>query len=417
MTAGEDHDAVRAEIQRVLSSKAFETSETQRRLLSYLARKSISGEADRLKEYTIGVEAFGKPSEYDPQEDSIVRNQASRLRLKLLDYYRAEGRSDPITIDLPKGGFRLTFQPAQPGGSVAGGATGAPGARPSGRAYLPWVVAAILGLACAVLGYRLALRSYDRFTPVVWPLSRVVNSRQPTVIVLDDSKMAMLRFLIGAHNSLQEYVSGDYPRAFLPADATPRESKLLNYLASSTMVSFADAANIKSIAALAGRLAPNIVVRFARDLRSRDLRQGNYIFMGSPIVNPWVSLFQDYLNFKEDDELVSKGEKYFLNRKPLPGEAPSYRWSPAGGVSYGTIALLPGENHNGNVLILQGLDQGGTEAVGLALSEPIPRARLREALAQRIPHPEDVWFEALIRAESIAGAPRGIDVVAVRVIR
>jgi hypothetical protein len=74
---------MRAQVGRLIQSKTFETSEVHRRLLQYLAEKSISGEADRLKEYTIGLEAFGKPPTYDPKHDSIVRLQAGRLRQKL----------------------------------------------------------------------------------------------------------------------------------------------------------------------------------------------------------------------------------------------------------------------------------------------------------------------------------------------
>jgi hypothetical protein len=58
---------VRAQVDRVLRSRTFETSEVHRRLLQYLAEKALAGEADRLKEYTIGIEAFGKPSSYDPR--------------------------------------------------------------------------------------------------------------------------------------------------------------------------------------------------------------------------------------------------------------------------------------------------------------------------------------------------------------
>ena len=35
----------------------------------------------------------------------------ARLRQKLAEYYRTEGLEDPILVDLPKGGFRLTFEP------------------------------------------------------------------------------------------------------------------------------------------------------------------------------------------------------------------------------------------------------------------------------------------------------------------
>lgn len=105
-----DADAIRAQVARLVHSKAFETSEVHRRLLQYLAEKTISGEADRLKEYVIGLEAFAKPPSYDPRQDSIVRLQVGRLRQKLLTYYQSEAAGDPILIGLPKGAFKLNFE-------------------------------------------------------------------------------------------------------------------------------------------------------------------------------------------------------------------------------------------------------------------------------------------------------------------
>src|ERR1051326_8225473 len=108
-SGGADTEAVRAQVERLLQSKTFATSEVHRRLLQYLAAKSISGEADRLKEYTIGLEAFGKPETYDPKQDSIVRFQIGRLRQKLSNYYHGEAVGDPLVISLPKGTFKLHF--------------------------------------------------------------------------------------------------------------------------------------------------------------------------------------------------------------------------------------------------------------------------------------------------------------------
>jgi len=106
-------EEIRAQVERLIRSKAFETSEIHRRLLQYLADKALSGEADRLKEYTIGLEAFGKPDTYDPRHDSIVRLQVGRLRQKLAAYYQTEAGSDDLLISLPKGGFKLDFQVVQ----------------------------------------------------------------------------------------------------------------------------------------------------------------------------------------------------------------------------------------------------------------------------------------------------------------
>jgi len=56
-------------------------------------------EGSRLNEYTIGLEVFDRPPNYDPQEDPILRNRISRLRLKLLKYYFGE------RVEIPDSGF------------------------------------------------------------------------------------------------------------------------------------------------------------------------------------------------------------------------------------------------------------------------------------------------------------------------
>jgi len=106
-------ETVLVQVERILHSDTFQNAEALRRLLKYLADKSVSGEADQLKEYTIGIDAFGKPSSYDPRHDSIVRLQAGRLRQKLAEYYRTEGKDDPLIVELPKGHFRLSCEPRQ----------------------------------------------------------------------------------------------------------------------------------------------------------------------------------------------------------------------------------------------------------------------------------------------------------------
>src|ERR1700687_2946141 len=106
-------EATHAQIQRILQSKAFRTSEIHRTLLSYLAEKSVSGTADGLKEYTVGLDVFAKPDSYDPRQESTVRMHVARLRQKLGEYYRTEGVDDPVLVDLPKGGFKVTFEPRE----------------------------------------------------------------------------------------------------------------------------------------------------------------------------------------------------------------------------------------------------------------------------------------------------------------
>jgi hypothetical protein len=104
-------EGVREQVDRILASDTLRASEVLRRLLRFLADKTFSGEADQLKEYSVGLDALGKPPTYDPRQDAGVRLQASRLRQKLDDYYRSEGRNDPLVIELPKGRFKIVWRP------------------------------------------------------------------------------------------------------------------------------------------------------------------------------------------------------------------------------------------------------------------------------------------------------------------
>src|ERR1700730_14209398 len=101
------------QVQRIIQSKAFRTSEVHRNLLHYLAEKSLSGTADSLKEYTVGLDVFAKPASYDPRQESVVRMHVARLRQKLAEYYRTEGVDDPVFVDVPKGGCGVTFEPRE----------------------------------------------------------------------------------------------------------------------------------------------------------------------------------------------------------------------------------------------------------------------------------------------------------------
>src|SRR5215470_13134482 len=114
---------LRDEIDKVLESDTLRQSAALRRILEYLGEAAAEGKED-LKEYTIGVEALGKSSSYDPQRDSTVRVQVGKLRQKLDEYYREQGADHRVRISVPKGAFRLQLD-AKPHHVEP------PGARPS----------------------------------------------------------------------------------------------------------------------------------------------------------------------------------------------------------------------------------------------------------------------------------------------
>ncbi|MGH9653771.1 MAG: hypothetical protein ACRD6B_09960, partial [Bryobacteraceae bacterium] len=58
-------------LDEILRSKLFATAPRQRQLLQYLVEKHFQGAAAELKEYTIGLEVFGKGAHFDPRLDPI----------------------------------------------------------------------------------------------------------------------------------------------------------------------------------------------------------------------------------------------------------------------------------------------------------------------------------------------------------
>ena len=72
--------AVAAQLQRVLDSAAFVNAPILSRFLRYVVERSLEHDGCALKEYTLGVEVFGRGPDFDPRIDTIVRTHARRLR-------------------------------------------------------------------------------------------------------------------------------------------------------------------------------------------------------------------------------------------------------------------------------------------------------------------------------------------------
>ena len=95
-----DPDAVQRELEAILSSRTFRSARGQKEFLRYTVGETIAGRAHLLKEYAIGMEAFGRGESFDPRLDPIVRTQARKLRAKLQAYYETEGASNLMRIEL-----------------------------------------------------------------------------------------------------------------------------------------------------------------------------------------------------------------------------------------------------------------------------------------------------------------------------
>lgn len=119
--------ALRVQCARISASRSFERAPGIRQLFEHIVEATLSGSADQLKEYAIGVDVFGKGESFDPGLDTIVRVQARRLRQKIAEYYAQDGIDDVVRIDVPKGHYMLSarrqsasagLQPRPPGDAL-----------------------------------------------------------------------------------------------------------------------------------------------------------------------------------------------------------------------------------------------------------------------------------------------------------
>src|ERR1022692_1245028 len=105
----QDSEAILAELQEVLASPHFCNSKCYPALLQYIVEKTLAGEADLLKERTLGVEVFDRPPSYDTNADTVVRYTAGEVRKRLSLYYHDHEPDSGVQISLPAGSYIPEF--------------------------------------------------------------------------------------------------------------------------------------------------------------------------------------------------------------------------------------------------------------------------------------------------------------------
>jgi hypothetical protein len=380
-SAGVSLDLYRASINKIVKSECFRSSRSLRHLLEYLGEKTLNNEADELKEYTIGVEACGKPASYDPQKDAAVRVQIGRLRQKLQEYNEADGALDPVSVEVPKGRFSLLFHHRQgeqesserPPESPLGDNDSLllaeapvnelpPRATSSSYKYLLLLTGAVLGGAIA------------------WAVMRTdmagLVEQKATV---QSTSLWRSYFLSGAPNVMifgsPTFFASEKHQAFLRlwgvADMRSKEFQEMNEKIGPLDGPRYDYASMGDAVA-----AQRLTVAFASSgLMFRaipahmanwdSLQDCNLVFLGAPRMN---ALMQR-LPIRQDFELGP--DNYIHNKNPKAGEQTVYRTtSHRNAVSYAVVATYPGLRPGREIMIITAHSSAGMEGgVGFVTSK------------------------------------------------
>ena len=442
---------------RITQSPAFVRTEQLSKLLSHVSRMAILERFDEISEQQIGVAIFGRSPDYDSSADSIVRSHATRLRQRLEQYFRGEGRQEPLRIEIPRGGYLPRFytlesppleaihsvldpsdiDPVVPDvfESFAGVAiedatstSSMAGRAPNSRRNVIFAVVATLMVVALALIVRwhlrrdaqLAERSAGigqtsierRFWQTLFP------SAGQTMIVSGDSGLTLFETLTNHEVSLEDYINGTYrtPEYFKGLHSEVPASVAID-IASRRYTSFVDEEITQTLTHLPEWTPSHVTSVYAQDLKPQDAAASNLILVGSRETNPWISLVEPPLNFV----LTPDGQRgfQFLNRHPLEGEQKIYgfRKDPndyGEGDVYADVAYLPNPGGKGHVLALSGMWISSTQAAGRFVFDS-PRF---SAWLQSIANPDGTIppFELLLDTKSLQGNATGASIVAKRVM-
>lgn len=399
-----DVAAIRGQVEHLLRSELFRGSATQGRLLSYLAEKSLLGEAENLKEYTIGVDIFGKPQDYDPRSDASVRFQAGKLRQKLKEHYSSGGLDDPVHIGLPKGHFQLVF-------SSNANANGARRVvwRLTAWRIATFTLAATLAVALILLGRsRMELSESRRLTDywrALWTpeLEEIwkpfLKSSRPTVVSLGTPLFAQFGPVFVRDTRIREWSD------LTKSEAVEAVRERLHQDVSGPSFPFTgigEAHGAVLLAKLWMGKRDDFLFKGSQSVAWEDVLACNVIFLGSPKFNSQLHDLPNELDFVVAPRMIR-------NLRPRAGEAVEYPTRPESpGNStcedYATISLLPGPATQGVIMVLASSSNEGTWAAAEYLTRP-EHAREMVARLRTSSGGLPASYQVLIRARFNAKVP------------
>jgi len=409
-------------VTRITESSQFQKCSRLREFLLYACECALQDRAGHLHEQQIGTKVFGRPPEYNTNEDNIVRVSARQLRKRLEEYFAGEGREEPVKIIIPKGSYVPVFEPRT---------TESPAPAPSVERvsgaiqetyklrwqYFAWIQPVLLvglTLACYFLWARTHAQLAAAKAPpnnastpnALW--AALFNNEADTTIVCADSTLVLLQDLTRQPVTLADYLSRNY---FSNMEQVSRKESI-SRLFTKQYTSMADVRIVEQLVQLSEPHWARNVVRSARNMQLRDFNRGNFILIGSKRAIPWVELFESRLNFRFK---FNEGASTIRNMTPRPGEQDEYVNSPAGqpGDAYSSVAFVPNLSYNGHVLIISGTTMEATEAAGEFLTNPAYASKLFSVVSSKA-NSKLGPFEILLKSNTLAGSSRNSELVAYR---
>jgi hypothetical protein len=340
----------------------------------------------------------------------LVRVLVSQLRKKLHEHFTAEGRDEPVIVEIPKGSYIPVFRPRPEDFPEPAPLKPAFAWRPLLGGALAGML--LMGLAWFTWSAVQSRRERSAGKPNVegfW--GQILGNGQATYLVMSDVNLLEFENSIGHSAPLPEYEGHEFDQLAERYLRDPDQRALAKRFINRAPVALPDALMARDLGVIAAAKHLPLSLISARDLASSVVESQNAILLGSLRGNPWVGLFEGQMAFQTDYQETPSAVR-FINRAPLPGEQPDYpaEWRRVG---YCRVVYRPNPKRTGVTMLISGSDVISTEGgARFATSEDWMRL-LRQKLGLKTGEPFP-YFEALLRTEIVNSTVPSFELVAYR---
>lgn len=427
---------MREELRRIVQSKLFASSPKKIRFLEFISEQTFQGNGEKLNEYLIGTEVYGRGPEFDQQKDPIVRVQAHEIRKLLKKYYEQESETGVLRMELPTGAYVPVFTRFQPGSAeppIAAEPTRSvsAGALPVKRRpnYALTALCIILAGICVALSMRLARTGSPASGPAQaqhgvlaenldWFWHPFLPPTAPPLIVIPNHPL--LRAAHGGDSEQTMAKGHEIAKDSLPEFRDTihfHELKRFIFVPSTTdFTSVGETIGLVEMCEMFFHVGDPCEVRQSRLLDFEQIKKNNVILLGGNQL--WSGrVFVDAEGFRFQDGVIT-------NRSPQPGEKALYKpeFDPVTNAltrDYAVVLMLPNENKDNRILLIYGIYTQGSQAAIEFLTRPEKMSRLRTALAAISSDRKTIpaYFQVLLTTTVENAVPGETSVVAVRAVQ
>lgn len=380
-------------VQRIIESPHLIGSARLRDFLVHVTVCAIRQTPEDATEQQIGIQVFQRSPGFNSSEDSIVRSQARLLRQKLAGYFDAEGASEPLVIEIPKGHYIPIFlrrgKPVKESSMNDGEENTKVPLNASVwtrkmKGQHGWLTLAGVALALLLCLILITVFRWQQRSAVNKPLKELWAPfliGEPPLVIYSNA------LFVGDAKSGMRYTASD--------GSDDHSGTLVdNYTGIGELIS------VHELTKLFDSHHAEFLLKRSPLVTWDEARARNLIFIGSVAENGSLKLLPSTQDFTLTATADAAG---IINHHPRPGEPQTYlRPEHPLTKDYAVVALLPGIRSDHRMFVFSGLTTLGTQAaVEYVLAPDTATELMRQIKFDNKTHN----FEALLEVNIRGGVP------------